>query len=330
MKFSSTAPKPKGIYASCRALLLVFAACHVVHPTMVTGFHAPRNNLSGRRAVAAAQSPITKGVRPHPLGIFQEPKLVTVSKLKNTSDEPSSGATAKASSFWDEPTINPIYAAAYLSFIGYAFVRTMTEPEGASMEILEKFLADPINPGCNELFVAIFNLLGLFFVPAACLLMPGAKDQKLPATPFILGSCLGGFGLLGPYAITRTPVTSVSQSDLGWFTSNVLENKLFNFAILAMTISAYVTSGCINAFVSDADGLVQGYGQLFSETAIASASSVDFFILTLFTASLVPEDLARRGVKSGISPYVIAACTALLPGVGVALYCALRPGLEEE
>ncbi len=86
------------------------------------------------------------------------------------------------SGFFDDLTINPPYAIAYVLFLGYAFIRTLGEDEGASMEVLQGFFNDPLNPGCNEIFTTIFNLLGLFFVPMACLLMPGAKGQKLPAT----------------------------------------------------------------------------------------------------------------------------------------------------
>lgn len=232
--------------------------------------------------------------------------------------------------FFSDISINPPYAIAYVTFLAFAFYRSFTEPEGASMQILEGFFADPLNPGCNELFVSIFNLLGLYFVPLACLLMPGAKGQKLPATPFIFASMLGGYGFLGPYAMTRKPSPEViNKSNLGWFTANVLENKIFNWVILAVVSSAYVSSGCVSALFSDPSGLISGYGDLVSETAIASASSMDFVILTLVAASLIPEDLARRGVK-GASNYAIAASTVLLPGVGAALYCALRPELDAE
>ena len=228
-------------------------------------------------------------------------------------------------------SINPPYLLAYITFLGFAFFKSMTEEANASNEILQQFLADPLNPGCNELFVTIFNLLGLYFVPIACLLMPAAKNQKLPAAPFLLGSMFGGYGLVGPYAITRTPDATVkTKADLGWITANILENKIFNWFIAAAFTSAYITSGGVNALISDASGTIDGYGKLFSDTAIASASSVDFLILTLSAASWIPEDLARRNYKGDVAPALIAASTALLPGVGVALYCALRPSLDEE
>lgn len=141
---------------------------------------------------------------------------------------------------------------------------------------------------------------------------------------------LGGYGFLGPYVMTRQPsLAPVRKSDLGWFTSNVLENKIFNLVTVGLILAAYINSGCVAALVSDPNGLISGYSDLVSQTAIASASSMDFAILTLVAASIVPEDLARRGVNGGIAPYAVAASTLLIPGVGAALYCALRPQLDE-
>ena len=105
-----------------------------------------------------------------------------IAKAKNMDADES------APGFFDDLTINPPYAIAYVLFLGYAYLRSTGEADGASMEVLQGFLNDPLNPGCNELFTTIFNLLGLFFIPMACLLMPGAKDQKLPAT-YVFNSC---------------------------------------------------------------------------------------------------------------------------------------------
>ena len=56
----------------------------------------------------------------------------------------------------------------------------------------------------------------------------------------------------------------------------------------------------------DFQGELDGFGRLFSTTAFASASSVNICLLTLSAASLILEDLKRRG----------AAFTLLLPMIG--------------
>lgn len=93
--------------------------------------------------------------------------------------------------------INFPYAIAYIGFLAFAFYMTTLEAPGASQAVLEKFLADPVNPGVNELFASVFNLLGLAAIPIACLSMPGAKGQKPPLVPFLLGGVFAGYGSIG-------------------------------------------------------------------------------------------------------------------------------------
>ncbi|KAL7554759.1 hypothetical protein ACHAWF_018290, partial [Thalassiosira exigua] len=305
----------KGIYSGT----VLAVVCVAGLPSDAAGFvPAP-----GRaRALSRSEFPTSAF---HPSALNESPVIV---KANGDGGVESSGEEL---GFLSGIQINPPYLLAYVFFLGFAFLRTAAEPEGASAEPLQQFLADPLNPGFNELFFAIWNLLGLFFVPFACLLMPGARGQKLPATPFLLGSMFGGYGVLGLYASARTPDPSpMSRDDLGWFTANVLENKLFNYFILLAFASAYVSSGVLEALVGDPGRLLKEFGEQFSGTAIVSASSVDFLILTLSAASFVPEDLSRRGYKGDLAPTTIAAMTTLLPGVGIALYCALRPSLDEE
>ena len=135
---------------------------------------------------------------------------------------------------------------------------------------------------------------------------------------------------MGIYASSRTPDSRpVSKSDLGWFTSNILENKIFNYDVVAACVSAIITSGALGALLSNPSELVGGYNEML-DTAIASVSSLDLVILTVSAASFIPEDLKRRGYEGKLTPELIALSTVSLPVLGVALYCALRPGLDEE
>lgn len=129
---------------------------------------------------------------------------------------------------------------------------------------------------------------------------------------------------------TRKAVTEVSEEDLGWVTQNVLENKLFNWFIVALALSTFYSTGFIGGVMADPASQIEGYTELFKTTAIASASSCDLAILTVTAASLIPEDLKRRGIDYSRRSSLIAASTVLLPIVGAAIYCALRPSLPEE
>mmetsp|Transcript_903 Transcript_903/g.2595 ORF Transcript_903/g.2595 Transcript_903/m.2595 type:complete len:307 (-) Transcript_903:346-1266(-) len=226
---------------------------------------------------------------------------------------------------------NPPFALAWVGFLAFAYARTVGEAPGASQEVLNQFLMDPIHPGVNEIFAVVFNLLGLAPVVLASLIMPSARGQKLPATPFLALSAAAGYTAVGPYMAFRQPAVDVAvKSDLGWFTANVLENKAFNWLVAGSAFSTLFVTGFAQAVLTDPGQAVHGYIDLLSDTAIASASSLDLVILSVTAASLVPEDLERRGMQDTGKANVIAASTLLLPVVGGAIYCALRPSLPEE
>lgn len=232
--------------------------------------------------------------------------------------------------FFSDISINPIYAAFYIIFNSVAFYMVTTEAPGASQSLIDKYIADPLHPGLgSSLFETIFNMLGLIGIPFACLIMPGAKGQKLNPTPFLFGSAAAGYGSMGFVMMTRKPVTSVDKDELGWFTKNVLENKIFNWVIFIALVNTYIISGAGEGLITDFSGTFQEFLTMIKGSALATVSTVDLSILCLTGASLIPEDLERRGIDDKGKAYAIAASTLLLPTAGLALYAALRPTLKE-
>ena len=239
------------------------------------------------------------------------------------------GDTSSDGGLFGGTDINPIYAAPYAFFLLFGVYMTSHEAAGASQEVLEKFIADPLHPGVNELFATVFNLIGLVGIPLACIIMPSARGQRFPAPPFLIASAAVGYGAIGPYMMTRKPVTSVNTDELGWVTLNILENKIFNWFMVIVAMSSLFTTGLLGALLEDFGGTVSGYADIFSSTAIAGVSSVDFAILCATGASMIPEDLERRGFADKSKANAIAASTLLLPMIGSTIYCALRPPLPE-
>mmetsp|Transcript_27071 Transcript_27071/g.40051 ORF Transcript_27071/g.40051 Transcript_27071/m.40051 type:complete len:300 (-) Transcript_27071:126-1025(-) len=241
--------------------------------------------------------------------------------------------------FLSNLTINLNYAIPYAVFFALGGYCSATEPMGASNDIIMQFIADPINPGTgSSVFEAVFNTLGLIGVPMACLLMPGNKSKEVPqkfsAAPFLFGSAAAGYGSLGLYMMTRKPVPSIDSDDLGWFTKNVLENKIFNVVVVAAFANIWITTGAAVDIATDASGAITAFIHFISGSALGFVSSVDLLILCLTGASLVPEDLARRGVdvdgEDKGKALAIAASTLLVPALGLAVYAALRPSLDDE
>lgn len=231
----------------------------------------------------------------------------------------------------DNFQVNPLFAALWAGFFLFGVVQTAGEGVGAgtpSGDLIQIYAANPAKPDLNELFVAVFNLLGLAPLAAASLLMPDAKFQKLSATPFLFASAAFGYGALGPYVTTRVPVTEVYQSDLGWFTRNVLENKFFSAALVVLGATIYAP--LIGPMVADASTVIDGFVDLTSQAAVAFVSSFDLAIITFTLSTLVAEDMERRGIENKNVVTAISASTLLLPIFGALLYCALRPSIPED
>jgi hypothetical protein len=285
------------------------------------------SNVSSRRTNSAAS-------RPSHIIIDKEPShfpITTLLRQSRNSNESTTQTQEGGGGLFSNLTFNPTYTIAYLVFFSVATYMTTTETPGASQEIIEKFIASPLHPNIgSSLFAVVFNTLGLIGLPLACLIMPGSKGQRFNPTPFLFGSAAAGYGSLGLFMMTRKPVASVSsREDLGWFTRNVLENKVFNWALVVALANIYWITGAGESLLVDAGGTFDEFRQLIDGSALGFVSTVDLMILCLTGASLIPEDLERRGVfkDEPVKAYAVAASTLLLPAVGLALYSALRPSL---
>ncbi|PXF49279.1 hypothetical protein BWQ96_00853 [Gracilariopsis chorda] len=193
----------------------------------------------------------------------------------------------------------------------------------------------------NDLFFAIFNLLGAVSFNFAVLLNPGASRQKLLSTG--LFSFLGvffGFGALGPYLAAREYVPSVSSEEVAaqGITSRVLESRAFSVGLLVYVLWIYAfalgvfTPGTEN--LHDAIFYAAGVNlfRLFSTDRFASVSVVDLVCLSLATWGPLTEDMRRRGwfAEGRLSEsYLTALSIASTPGLGVALYLIMRPRLPK-
>ena len=141
----------------------------------------------------------------------------------------------------------------------------------------------------------------------------------------------------GPYLIFRAPpVDAKSRKDMAWFAANVLENKIFNWVLVVLCLTIPFTTGAVTSL--EADGwstTIQGFWDVASTTKIVSVSSVDLAVLTVAAASLIPQDYRLRvqgqpQQDAAEKANWIAMATVLVPVLGAALYCALRPPLPEE
>lgn len=231
-------------------------------------------------------------------------------------------------------SFNPVAASAWAAIVAFALTLTLTRATGdADQAIINAFIANPAEPGLNEIFFAIFNL----FLPAplivSSLVLPQGSKEGLPSWPFLLGSGAFGYFALGPYLSLRLPpVKSAADSeDMSWATKNVFENKLFSSVLLALVIFFPVAG---HVFERDVADMWQGFIDLCGTSNLALISSVDLTFLHFASVALIPRDYLLRQTADTEEDALqkgklIAAAAALFPFLGSAMYLVLRPSFTE-
>jgi len=186
--------------------------------------------------------------------------------------------------------------------------------------VMELF-ANPYAPNFNPIFFIIFNYLGVFPLVYSALLLPGAKNQKLPAAPFLALSVALGYFAVGPYLSTRE-YRPAAKNEGGWGLA-VLENK-----VTAVLAAAFIVYNIVIALGIGllGEGAVPGFLDLTGRSQLAFVSSLDCTVLSLCVVDPLVEDMRRRGWYAGPEDLPKALGFAL-PLVGPALYLLLRPAL---
>ena len=169
--------------------------------------------------------------------------------------------------------------------------------------------------GINPLIIALFNLMGIWPMIYACLLLADGRNQKLRAWPFLIGSFgLGAFTLL-PYLALRQP----NPTFIG------VKNWLIRLLDARMT-GVLLALGAIALLIY---GFSQGnwsdYIYEWQTRRFVHVMSLDFVMLCLLFPALLGDDMARRGWQNQSA---IFWSVALLPLIGPLVYLIVRPSLQ--
>lgn len=175
------------------------------------------------------------------------------------------------------------YLFLWATFVLYAFGVSPGGSESAAAidnEILQKAIFNPYDGTSNPVFVAVFNYLGILPAIYAGLLLPGAKNQTVPALPFVLSSFALGFFGIGPYLGLRNISTEVDANSGGLGPSALFSSKLT--ALLLLGFAAFLTYyATANTFTGGITAVLQEYVELFKAQRLVHVSTIDFAILSL-------------------------------------------------
>jgi len=200
-------------------------------------------------------------------------------------------------------------------------------PDSLDNQLIMKAFADP--SALNPLFFFIFNSLGILPGVNLALLLPGAMRQPLPTAPFVAASFALGFGAVGPYLALRQPRPEpVRASELGFFTRNVTESRLYAGGLFLASLA--LTAGLFAALGDPA--VMSEFATLFATSKLVHVSTIDFAILSAFAFDPIREDMSRRGWwKPGSGGNNVGRLLAfsMVPLLGPAAYLLARPPLEK-
>lgn len=121
----------------------------------------------------------------------------------------------------------------------------------------------------------------------------------------------------------------VVLDELNWVTQNIFENKAFNWFQVALFFY-FMVNYAVEPALADSASLVTGFKELTTSSKFACVSSADLTLLSITAAAFIPQDYKLRNPNDASRALLIGASTLLLPVLGSALYCALRPRLPQD
>lgn len=241
-------------------------------------------------------------------------------------DSSGGGGTQSTDAGGSSLLISGALLAVWAGLVAYAFVFSPNQTPTIDQFILLKLVGlKPDDPyQVNTIYTSVFNMMGIYPLVYASLLIPAARSNKLPAWPFVVGSmAMGAFALL-PYMALWSPKTPPQQlpppkEELeGW-------NRLFLKGAETPVLPALLAAGAgfylFKAVTAGGDAWVD-YLRLFDQSRLVHVTTVDFMLCTLLAPFWMSNDAEGRKwqQRDTLLPVLSA-----LPLVGPAIYLVLRP-----
>lgn len=209
------------------------------------------------------------------------------------------------------PAYKGFLALIWLAWIVHAFFFAPQDEVAGMAEIMQ--LAQMDTHAWDATVIALFNLMGVWPMIMAAILLTDGRGQRLPAWPFLLGSCVLGNFILFPYILLRKPNPRFE----GERTIGVRfgESKLFAIVIAVMALSMIGFALL--------QGSVAGFVASFQVNNLVNIMAIDFLLFLFAFPAILGDDMLRRGNTSTQQFW----CYTLVPVLGACAYLLLRPRL---
>jgi hypothetical protein len=202
-----------------------------------------------------------------------------------------------------------LFGGLWLGLVIYAFgFAPPNQPD--TFELIQK-LSTGQWQGINPLVISLFNIMGVWPMIYACLLLLDGRGQKIPAGLFVGASFgVGAFALL-PYFALRQPNPSFTGEKTALL--KLLDSR-WTGALLAAGTIALLAYGLLAGDWSD-------FAQQWRTDRFIHVMSLDFVLLCLLFPAVLGDDMARRGLQN----QRIFWAVSLVPLLGAVAYLTGRP-----
>lgn len=202
-------------------------------------------------------------------------------------------------------------AIIWLAWIVYAFTFA-PDQQVADMDYIIQLMRMETDQ-IDATVIALFNLMGVWPLIMAAILLIDGRGQKIPAWPFLLGSCVLGNFILFPYIILRK---SNPQFD-GNKTLGVrfAESKIFAVVIF-LAANAMILIGLLK-------GTLSGFTSAFEVNNLVNIMTYDFLLFLFAFPAILGDDMKRRHMDDKVQFWF----HTLVPVLGPCLYLLVRPKL---
>jgi len=206
-----------------------------------------------------------------------------------------------------------VFLLLWLSFIVYALAFSPPDRPD-TLELITK-LSTGNWAGINPLIISIFNIMGIWPVIYASVILIDGRGQKIPAWAFVAASfAVGAFAIL-PYLAFRKPNPNFTGEKN--FLLKVLDSRITGVVITIGTL-AILGFGLLSGDWSD-------FFRQWQTSRFINVMTLDFCFLCILFPALLGDDLARRGINN--SGFLKAV--ALIPLLGPLAYlCSRKPLLD--
>ncbi|KAL6755100.1 hypothetical protein V8C86DRAFT_258393 [Haematococcus lacustris] len=215
----------------------------------------------------------------------------------------------------------------WAGILAYAFLGAPNQTPYRDLIFL-KLLCGLRGPGeeynVNQVFTALFMLMGVWPCIYACLLIPGGRSQsKLPVWPFVAASFgTGAFALMPYFAfwkpISKPKMPPPKEDMVGW-------GGVFMKGAETVYLPAAIFLGALSMVLLAAiagEESWAAYFKLFEESRFVHVTTIDFACLTLFAPFWMNNDAeARKWSARG----TLVPLLSVIPILGPAAYLILRP-----